>query len=974
MVDIIEYNSFPIRGKVVDLEAIETASEQAEQAVETANQAVATAQTAIAEAEDARDFVQGITSELAPSIKSDALSGSIVEFDNGAKYWPVNSMLVDVQGYQEGSGDPSPTNVRAIHGWTGANVTRSGFNIWNGTKNSGYVTNTGDVNPSDAYYHTDYVSVIPNKSYFFYNIGGTNPSICWYDSSKVFISGEKNNGAVSKTLTAPSNAYYVRASFPVETANDFCINLSDSLHNGEYGPAEVATFPVAFPSEAGTVYKGELDVTRGKLRVDWAVVDLGTLNWVRNTAPNLDAGYNFQAAVSNYYALDRTKRICSKYIADVGTNGLANIVNIYGSSIDKIIFNNNAVSVDNHNIYIIDSAYTDTATFKSSLSGVLMAYGLQTPQEYDLTPAEVTTILGQNYIWADCGDVKELIVTLDTKEYIDSIRLAPVDQYVLDNLDGTLATYRELMRYWFYAHGADTLTAKEKFVELTKLVDDWYTLVRPIWDGGVRFAQPDYSTSSSGTKVGDNEGLSCAPSSNTVHGASDYEGNPLFIPTDVNFIVDPDTREPIITAIDGITSNFTRYNPRVFVGVMQMTGWVAQTEESETYTIWYSSTQGRHEGSKPLSEAVRFSDNTVRPWVIHSKYGSQTIGGKLTSFSGGLPTSFNISHNTLHTLAAATGTGYSGMCYCDEAFLYLMNTIKYAFMTADGTMMQGCVNSNWQYPALVAETGVKRILVTVAQGANIHEGMQVLVGDTAGNLDRGQAAMRSISGADGCKVVAKNTVTIDGTEYAAITVDVADVFNTTANGAGVSGTTYISSFGWACGANDNILGFDGNCIGSTSGNAPATIQGIEFMNGKYEVIADTILDLYQDGDDYFYEPKTVKNTSNQATSVTANYVATGLKCKQPASSSWQYIKKLGYAEGMFFPIEIGASASTYTRDGFYMNGATTGTREALLFGALYTGSGNGGLSSVAGLCGLSLAAWDIASRLSPNGNRGEFAA
>lgn len=545
-----------------------------------------------------------------------------------------------------------------------------------------------------------------------------------------------------------------------------------------------------------------------------------------------------------------------------------------------------------------------------------------------------------------------------------------VDQYVLDHLDGTLTTYKNLMRYWF---GANLHTGWTS-AELTALCDRWYELVRPIWDGGARFAQPDYSTSSFGTKVGDNEGLVCNPSSNTVHGASDYEGNPLFIPTDVNFIVDAETREPIITAIDGITSNFTRYNSNVFVGVMQMTGWVAQTEESEIYTIWYSSTQGRHEGSKPLSEAVRFSDNTVRPWVVHSKYGSQTIDGKMTSFSGGLPTSFNISHNTLHTLAAATGTGYSGMCYCDQAFLYLMNAIKYASMTADGTMMQGCVNSNWQYPALVAETGVKRILVTVAEGANIHEGMQVLVGDTAGNLDRGQAAMRSISGADGCKVVAKNTVTIDGTEYAAITVDVANVFDTTANGASVSGTTYISSFGWACGANDNILGFDGNCLGSTSGNAPSTIQGIEYMNGKYEVIADTILDLYQDGDDYFYEPKIVKNTSNQATSVTANYVATGLKCKQPASSSWRYIKKLGYAEGMFFPIEVGASASTYTRDGFYMNAATTGTREARLFGSLNYGSGNGGLSYVDGYAGLSSAYWHLASRLSPNGNRGEFAA
>ena len=49
MVDIITYDSFPIRGKVVDLEAIETASEKAEQAVETANQAVTAANNLVAD-------------------------------------------------------------------------------------------------------------------------------------------------------------------------------------------------------------------------------------------------------------------------------------------------------------------------------------------------------------------------------------------------------------------------------------------------------------------------------------------------------------------------------------------------------------------------------------------------------------------------------------------------------------------------------------------------------------------------------------------------------------------------------------------------------------------------------------------------------------------------------------------------------------------------------------------------------------
>lgn len=569
------------------------------------------------------------------------------------------------------------------------------------------------------------------------------------------------------------------------------------------------------------------------------------------------------------------------------------------------------------------------------------------------------------------------LVSTDVQGAIDELKadsLGVTAQYVLDHLDGTLATYKSLMRYWFIANGANVATS----AGLTALCDKWYELVRPEWDGGTRFAEPSVdgtSTSSFGTKVGDNEGMVFNPSSDTVHGESDYEGNPLFIPTDVNVVLDETTREPIITGIDGITANFTRYDPSIFVGVMQMSGFIAQTQESDTYTVWYSSTQGRHEGSEPLAQAVRWSDNTVRPWVVHSKYVSQTIDGKLTSFSGALPTSYSISHNTLQTLSAATGTGYSGMCYCDQAFLYLMNVILTGSLTADGTMMQGCLNANWQYPALVSETGVKRILVTTAQGANFKVGMQVLLGNYAGNIDRGQTAMYSITGDTGAKITAINTVTLDGTDYSAITVDVDAAFDTVANGTATTGTTYISSFGWATGANDNILGFCGNAGGNTSGIYPSTIQGIEYSAGKYEDVGDTILCLYKDTDDaYWYEPYVCKNRSNQSTSITANYVTSGLKLAQQSTAGWKYIKKLSYAMGIFFATIVGGSASTYTRDSINESANATGACGALLFGGLSSGVGYGGLSAVAGDSALSRARWAIASRLSFNGNRGEFAA
>ncbi len=47
-----------------------------------------------------------------------------------------------------------------------------------------------------------------------------------------------------------------------------------------------------------------------------------------------------------------------------------------------------------------------------------ISYLLATPITYQLTPQEILTLLGQNNIWADTGDV-EVSYPADTKLYIE---------------------------------------------------------------------------------------------------------------------------------------------------------------------------------------------------------------------------------------------------------------------------------------------------------------------------------------------------------------------------------------------------------------------------------------------------------------------------------------------------------------------------------------------------------------------------
>lgn len=544
-----------------------------------------------------------------------------------------------------------------------------------------------------------------------------------------------------------------------------------------------------------------------------------------------------------------------------------------------------------------------------------------------------------------------------------------MNEEIIAGLDGTAATYKKQMRKWFRLNGANTATS----TELTALVDEWYDITRDNWNGWVTFYQPDTSAVSTGERGGDNVGLTCTPSTDSVANTDDYAGLPLFACVDCNFIVDAETLEPVITAIDGITDNFVRTDPGTYVGVLQMSGWHYWADNDTTYTHGYSATRNApYQHIEPVPEAVRV-DGTVRNWVVHAKYMSTTVDGKMTSCAGRIPTSM-MSHNNLHTLSAANGAQYSGTTVCDDAWLKLMAYIKYASLTLDG-ILQGCCTNNFQYPAAVAETGVKRILITTEQAKNLKVGMGVLLGTYQTTLDRGNASMYSISGLAGAIVTAIETVEVEEAEYAAIYVDTETTFDTAANGESTAGTTYISSYHWTSGSTDGVLGNDGSPVSNTSGKYPAKLQGIEYMVGGYEVIADCILSLYADSDGlYWYEPYTTNRSANQATSITENYKASGVKCRQPESDAWGYIKKLGYAGGVWFPTETGGSSSTYTRDAFYQNANTTGTREWLARGFLGNGSAVTGLSCLAGTYALTSSAWLYLARLSASGNRGEWVA
>ena len=537
-------------------------------------------------------------------------------------------------------------------------------------------------------------------------------------------------------------------------------------------------------------------------------------------------------------------------------------------------------------------------------------------------------------------------------------------------MDGTAATYKSVMRNWFIANGALEATA----AQLTALVDKWYTITRTGWDGGVQFYQPSVSDRSDGTKTGDNAGLVCVASTDTVAGRDDYAGLPLFACVDCNWTVDASTLEPVITAIDGITPGFKRYDTSVFVGVLQMAGFYYRIETTTSYTDGYTDGVSGTQDRIPVPESVRV-DGTVRPWVVHSKYLSSLVNNKLTACAGVTPKAHVISHNSLHTYAGNIGAQYSGMSVLDDAWLKLMGIIKYGRQDSD-TTIAGCSNHSDTSWAQASEASVNRVLLASGDGAKYPVGSTIMIGTaTATSIPgRGEAGGYALSGIDGRMVTDVRSVTVSNTTYDAVYFDGAAI-TTTGTPSTVGGTT-VQTWHWRTGSCDKVLGNDGSPVSCTSGKYPAKLQGIEYMMGAYEVYADVILKWTIEDGKNVCEPYTVNRTANQSTGITSNYRASGMRCAVPnGSNGWKYIRKL-FHNGFFFPDDVNGGSSTGTRDAFwaYADGTTTGERQWQAFCGLNDGVATAGRSALSGYYGLSTANWVIASRLSPNGNRGEWQA
>lgn len=386
---------------------------------------------------------------------------------------------------------------------------------------------------------------------------------------------------------------------------------------------------------------------------------------------------------------------------------------------------------------------------------------------------------------------------------------------------------------------------------------------------------------------------------------------------------------------------------------------------SYIYTSWHMRAGGDY---VPMAGDVA-PDGTHRLLTWHPAfYGGKNSAGGMTSGAGLLPMPWT-SANAALPLARKL-TAYDGLwCDCDTQFALMAWRLRHWTLSNSG-QLEGCTNYNYQYTLAVAETGVKRVLLTKAQGANLLVGSCVCLGERGSNTnnDRNQAYNHNVFNI--AKILSVETVTVDDAECAAVNLDLASTIDTTT-------TMLISTMPWPNGTTEALPGHSDGCIGNlTNGKYPYRIAGMEMQIGSYCEELDPLWKAsLVDDDHWHYDVYSCRDSEKLAGSITTNYQKVGEFDLPNANKwSWNFIRALNkMAAEAQIPTKFGGSSGTYVKAALFSPGGA-GVYAPWRFGNLRDG-GACGLPCARGDIGPGSSSWHGVPRLAGSGKkRGEWPA
>lgn len=240
------------------------------------------------------------------------------------------------------------------------------------------------------------IACTPSTTYYaFYGNGNDELYVYFYDENMGYITSSPYR-VDNRTFTSPSNArFFTLGTFGAVTTtynHDICINVSDPTINGQYFPYEKHELDLSWVKEikdtegvklfddgmrsAGTAFD---EVRKNKAVKRIGVVDLGDIDWGR---------YNFGTEDEPHFRFYSLRPLASMRPLTIVLTAKYKTVISAGDidAEDKTI----SGQLNQNYLYIHDDSYTDEASFKAAMSGVMLYYELAEPIEVEYDEKNLT--------------------------------------------------------------------------------------------------------------------------------------------------------------------------------------------------------------------------------------------------------------------------------------------------------------------------------------------------------------------------------------------------------------------------------------------------------------------------------------------------------------------------------------------------------------------------------------------------------
>lgn len=301
---------------------------------------------------------------------------------------PLKSLLIPFTPQQEGTGDPSPSNIRSILPWNGLTFWNGGINLWDEQWVEGRVMPDGSIDETATTRRT--TSFIPVAVGTYKQVSPSSAlqgRYALYDKDKNLVSYEQGGIPSNGLLTIVNNRIrYVRITFGsgYGTTYNHDISINYPSTETEYKPYTGEKHDISFPS---AVYGGTLDVVSGVLTVTHGIYTLTGNEEYGSTG----AGQHVMTvpSLATLNCKSFADKDLSTVVATFAKTKTYNSLNVAGET--------DGIGVGSRYI-ILGSVQYDAL---SELIGEKICYELATPVEIQLTPSQITALIGDNTIWSD---------------------------------------------------------------------------------------------------------------------------------------------------------------------------------------------------------------------------------------------------------------------------------------------------------------------------------------------------------------------------------------------------------------------------------------------------------------------------------------------------------------------------------------------------------------------------------------------